>query len=89
MNDLETSAKRAGQEIHMGKTKILNNGVGSSQSVKEVLLSSKKMKVLAAADSTMYLGRLLNLRVPNRTELAHRLSQGWNKVAVFRNEMVD
>ena len=61
LEELEAEVKKAGLEIHLGKTKIMNNDIGSSQNVRQIVCNCKKYEVLGREDSTMYLGLLLSL----------------------------
>jgi hypothetical protein len=89
LSDLVYEAGKVGLEIHMGKTKILNNGLGNSQQIKEVHVHGRSVEVLRRESTTMYLGRALNLCQPHDPELGHRISSGWAKFAKFKKELTD
>ena len=82
-------AKKVGLEIHIGKTKILNNGIGFGQNVKQVVVNGRNIEVLSRKEGTLYLGRLLTLNQVHEVELKHRISQAWKKFGVYRCELVD
>jgi hypothetical protein len=52
-------------------------------------VDGKEVKVLARADSTKYLGRLLNLCEPNDVEINFRIRSAWAKFAIFKSELTD
>jgi hypothetical protein len=89
LEDLATEAKKAGLEIHMGKTKIMKNGIGKSQQVEGVLVHGQRVEVLDKSTSTMYLGRSLNFTDTHGAELKHRISRAWAKFGVYRRELLD
>ncbi len=62
LEDLMRKAAGVGLEVHMGKTKILSNGIGPLTRSTDVTLMQGKVQVLSPTESTMYLGRALNLR---------------------------
>ena len=69
--ELMDEAREVGLEVHMGKTKILSNGIGRDCKLKETLVNDVKVEILDPAASTMYLGRALNLVEPHDAELKH------------------
>ena len=52
---------KVGLEIHPSKTNHLDNGLGKGQSQNSVVVRGRSIDILKCQDSTMYLGRLLNL----------------------------
>ena len=89
LKDLIIQARAVGLEIHPGKTCIMNNGTGQGQGGQSVEVDGKEVKVLARAESTKYLGRLLNLREPNDVEINFRIQRAWAKFAVYTSELTD
>ena len=85
--DLIIAAANFGLEIHETKTKMLLNGFGSKTSLKNVQVEGKTIEILEDSESTMYLGRLLCLGDLHDTELNNRLSKGWAKFAMYRDEL--
>ena len=72
LSDLADGAKSVGLEIHPGKTKFLNNGLGNLQSQRTVEAAGGNIEILQRDESTMHLGRLLNLCEPHDTEVDFR-----------------
>ena len=89
LKDLIIQARAVGLEIHPGKTCIMNNGIGQGQGAQSVEVDGKEVKVLARAESTKYLGRLLNLREPTDVEINFRIQRAWAKFAVYKSELTD
>ena len=89
LSELTVAARGAGLEIHPEKTKIPNNGLGRGQNQMSVLLDGSAVEILTREDSTMYLGRLLNLVDVHDTEINHRVKKAWAKFAVYRKELTD
>ena len=89
LQDLIDEASLVGLQVHSGKTKILSNGIGPHTREKMVSLSTGDVQILAPNESTMYLGRLLNLRATQEIEINHRTSKAWAKFSVYRKELTD
>ena len=77
LKDLVEEAGKVGLEIHPLRTKILNNGFGQFQATESVDVLGMQVEVLKRHESTMYLGRLLNLthKTPNLLTGHERLGQ--------------
>ena len=45
--------------------------------------------MLADGESTLYLGRLLNMQDVHDTEMKHRITRAWAKFSTFKNELTD
>jgi hypothetical protein len=73
--DLIDEARNVGLEVHMGKTKILSNGIGRECNLRESLVNDTKIEILSPEASTMYSGRALNLVEPHDAELKHRMAR--------------
>jgi len=82
-------ARERGLEVHEGKTKIISNGMGRPSTATRTEVDSREFTVLSNGDSTMYLGRLLNLRNTQDTELEHRINKAWAKFGTFREELTN
>ena len=91
LEDLIHEAKLFGLEVHMDKTKILQNGVGRATSATSLDICGKQFEVLGSESSTMYLGRMLCLRndMTHDVELKNRMAKGWAKFAVYRDELTN
>ena len=76
LRDLIEESAKFGLEVHMGKTKVLNNSIGINTQPGEIELSSGHVEVLGRGQSTMYLGRALNLRACQDTEIQDQESMG-------------
>ena len=88
LKDLRLEAGAVGLELHMGKTKILSNGIGPETRSTEADIGGQKVEVLSPTDSTMYLGRALNLKSPHETEINHRVSRAWCKFGQYKKELM-
>ena len=64
LQESEVEAERTRLAIHLAKTKVLNNGIGSSQQVNQIELKSRQVEVLGTDSSPMYVGRLRILQRP-------------------------
>jgi hypothetical protein len=80
LGDLSAAAITVGLELHMGKTKVLNNS-GASGSV-EVQGSS-----IDIVDTTEYLGRYLSFDEMHTVEVDSRISKAWKKFMVLKGEL--
>ncbi len=89
LEDLMRKAAGVGLEVHMGKTKILSNGIGPLTRSTDVTLMQGKVQVLSPTESTMHLGRALNLRSTHDAEINHRIRRGWAKFGMFEKELTD
>jgi len=86
---LEEECAAIGLELHMGKTKILSNGMGAGKTLKQATVKGQKVEVLECHASTMYLGRSLCLTEAHDEELRHRISKAWAKFMSIRKELCD
>ena len=87
--DLAEGARSVGLEMHPNKTKILNNGLGNQQAQRRAELAGWSVEILQRSESTMYLGRLLNLCDPHDTEIDFRIKRGWAKFAMYKKDLTD
>ena len=75
VSDLKRAAHSVGLELHMGKTKVMTNEFARPEGIKDTLLVDEtKIDILSSYDSTMYLGRSLNLVTPQDAEIDFRMS---------------
>ena len=88
LKDLRSQAGAVGLELHMGKTKILSNGIGPATRRTEADIDGQKVEVLSPTDSTMYLGRALSLRNTHETEINHRITRAWCKFGQYKKELM-
>ena len=87
LEDLTKRTKDVGLEIHLGKTKILNNMLGDGRVSSEGIdIGGEPIKILALNESTMYLGRKLTLSGYHDTEIDHRIACGWAKFNQCKKE---
>jgi hypothetical protein len=89
LSDLVDAAAEIGLEIHKGKTKIINNGYGHAQNIRQVRVKELDIEVLPRSESTMYLGRLLKLTDSQDTELQNRIALSWRKFGAHRGVLCD
>ena len=87
LTDLSQEAEKYGLEMHMGKTKVLWNGIGSSQPPSKLKINEQEVEILDPHASTMYLGKSLSLTEVHDTELQHRIARAWTKFAVYKDEL--
>ena len=87
LTDLSQEAEKYGLEMHMGKTKVLWNGIGSSQPPSKLKINEQEVEILDPHASTMYLGKSLSLTDVHDTELQHRIARAWTKFAVYKDEL--
>ena len=89
VGDLAEEARKAGLELHFGKTKILSNmqvrrGVSAAQHA-DVL--GQPVEVLPFDGSVAYLGREVSFADHHDVELQNRLSKAWAKFMVHKEEL--
>ena len=91
LNDLQSEAAKVGLIVHMGKTKVMYNGVGCKGGAipGHIDLNGERVEVLNGDEAIMYLGRALNLQDFHDTEIRHRMSKAWAKFGMYRNESSD
>ena len=70
LSDLICGARAYGLEVHEDKTKILWNGFGQDSTTTAAKVQSRTFEVLQVGESTLYLGRLLDLFNIHDTELS-------------------
>ena len=88
LEDLVKRTKDVGLEIHLGKTKILNNMLDDGRDSSEGIdIGRETIKILALDESTMYLGRKLTLGSYHDTEIDHRIACGWAKFNQYKKEL--
>jgi len=73
----------------MGKTKVLSNRIGPGTCSKEVDVAGQKVEILGPEESTLYLGRALNLRNGQDAEIDHRIKRAWAKFWTFKAELTN
>ena len=80
LEQLVEETERIGLELHMGKTKVMTTETtGEGKQQKAMKVKGSKIEILRKEESTMYLGRLLNIVNLHDVELDHRIKQGWKK----------
>ena len=89
LGDLAEEARKAGLELHFGKTKILSNmqvrrGVSAAPHA-DVL--GQPVEVLPFDGSVAYLGREVAFADHQDVELQNRLSKAWAKFMVHKEEL--
>ena len=89
LQDLSEAAARVGLELHMGKTKVLSNGVGPGNRSSKIAINGQDVEVIPAGGSTMYLGRALSLRCPHDAEISQRIARAWAKFGTFKKELTN
>eukprot|EP00973_Karenia_brevis_P031604 4359205-Karenia_brevis.AAC.1 len=81
IKELAESVRQVGLQIHADKTKILVNSYArAAAKPKPVKLDDMLVKVLTPDESTMYLGRLLNISshgALHDVEVDHRVAAAW------------
>ena len=87
LTNLSQEAGIYGLEMHMGKTKILWNGIGSPQPPGKLKINEQEVEILDSHASTMYLGKSLCLTDVHDTELQHRIARALAKFAVSTRNM--
>ena len=68
-----------------GKTSQSKKGDDENRQYLEVRKS--KIEILKKGESTMYLGRLLNLSNPHDVEIDNRIKRGWKKFMSLKKEL--
>jgi hypothetical protein len=93
LQELKDAVRKVGLELHPGKTKILLNQFACEGTrPKNLDAGGSKVEVLAAAASTKYLGRLLNITSPSalhETEISNRIAVAWRKFWANKRELCD
>ena len=89
VEDLVTEAATVGLVLHADKTKVLTNGISPEVRQRSMGVHKQTVEILQGNESTMYLGRLLNLRTTHDTEFKHRISKAWGKFAVYKDALTD
>ena len=85
---LKKAAASVGLQLHMGKTKILTNRFsGSVDSGEHCEIDGERIDVLGADETTMYLGRSLNLRHPQEAEMDARMRAAWRAFHARKSEL--
>eukprot|EP00973_Karenia_brevis_P069547 9669612-Karenia_brevis.AAC.1 len=75
LTDLPSECGRAGLLMHMGKTTVLSNGIGPNTRDTYVKVNDQTIDILPTSESSMCLGRALNLRAAHETEVNHRVNR--------------
>ena len=83
--DLMDAAAKIGLELHMGKTKVLNNGRDDASAEKKHL--EVRGSKIVVVEATEYLGRKLSLQNTHETEVAHRIAKAWSKFMSYKAEL--
>jgi len=83
--DLIEDAKKIGLELHMGKTKVLNNSMDKISAEKKHL--EVRGSKIAVVEATEYLGRKLSLTDTHETEVTHRIAKAWTKFMSYKTEL--
>ena len=89
MSDLQLEAAKTGLSIHFSKTKVLSNGIGRQPQVKQLHIEGGTVQISGNDESSMYLGRELNLTDYHQTELKHRIARAWGKFAQLKPQFAD
>ena len=84
MCDLIEAVRRVGLEIHADKTKVMTNFGSEAASLD---IPGHRVQILRQNESTMYLGRLLNLAAFHDVEIENRIERGWKKFFSNRQEL--
>ena len=71
----------------IGKTQVFWNGLARSPAADTMPVDAQNFEILGESDSTMYLGRLVNLRDTHDTELKNRSAKAWAKFSIYRNKL--
>ena len=83
LKELANAVAGVGLELHAEKTKILaNSHARQGKPQKEVRIREMCIQILSPEESTMYLGRLLNIESHDSlhdTELDNRIRAAWRK----------
>jgi len=87
--DIDREAKKVGLTLHPEKTKIQHNGIGYGAGVKSAKCGDITVEVLPTDAVTTYLGRSINLRAMDDTEVNARIRKAWSKFGVYRGELID
>ena len=93
LKELKDAVRKVGLELHPGKTKVLLNEFAcEGKRPTNIDAGGSQVEVLAAAASTKYLGRLLNISSPtalHETENSNRIAVAWRKFWANRRELCD
>ena len=83
--DVMEAAETIGLTLHMGKTKVLNNGIDGTMADKKHI-EVRGLKI-AVVETTEYLGRKLSLKDTHKTEVEHRIAKAWGKFMSHKAEL--
>ena len=84
LTDLIDAVAQVGLEIHDGKTKVLTNTVNGATSLD---VQGRQVQILKPNESTMYLGRYLNLLSFHDAEINNRIDKAWKKFFANKQEL--
>ena len=91
LKDVANATRAVGLELHMGKTKILNNIPDDERHGSKVMhILGKDVEILEEKATTMYLGRSLSFGENTMdAELQYRINQGWAKFHMYKDELTN
>ena len=89
LTDIAKEVGSVGLELHMGKTKVLSNGIGKGWAKKSVSINTCNVEILPPWDATMHLGKNLSLQDMHDAELDHRLAKAWEAFYSYKRGLCD
>ena len=89
LEDISIAAGEIGLKLHLGKTKILKNGIGKYVAQRTAKVQQGEVEIPHAWGCTTYLGKDLSLHQMHEVELDSRIAKAWRKLYTIRNTLCD
>lgn len=89
LTDIAKATGEVGLGLHMGKAKLLSNGIGRMTTSRKVTVLNKEVEVLPPWKATAYLGKDLCLSNVHDAEIESRVRKAWAKFNKFKSELCD